>query len=119
MNRHTFIRSSLAAVAVLAFAGCSHMHSSSSSSEYGSSGGSMLTETYTATLTPGEEVPPAADSQGKGTFEMHLDIKTNEFTLSQLIGKLCPRVLIKLLGTRFILFGSPLRILRPCTFCKT
>jgi len=82
MNRQTFIRSSLAAACVLAFAGCSHMHgsSSSSSSDYGSSGASMLTETYVATLTPGEEVPPAAESQGKGAFEMKLDIKTNELT---------------------------------------
>jgi hypothetical protein len=79
MKRQTLIRSSLA-VAVLALAGCGHMHgSSSSSSDYGS-GGSMMTETYTATLSPGEEVPPAADSQGKGSFEMKLDAKTNEFT---------------------------------------
>jgi len=83
MKRQTFIRSSLVAAAVLALAGCGHMHgsSSSSSSDYGSAGGAaMLTETYTANMTPGEEVPPAAESKGSGTFEMKLDIKTNEFT---------------------------------------
>jgi hypothetical protein len=80
MNRQTLIRSSLAAVAVLAFAGCSHMHGDSSmSSDYGSAN-SALTETYTATLSAGEEVPPAADSKGHGTFEMKLDIRNNEFT---------------------------------------
>ncbi|MEJ6023329.1 CHRD domain-containing protein [Ramlibacter sp. PS4R-6] len=80
MKRQTLIRSSLA-VAVLALAGCGHMHgsSSSSSSDYGSAA-AMLTETYTATLTPAEEVPPAAESKGSGSFEMKLDIKTNEFS---------------------------------------
>jgi hypothetical protein len=80
MNRQTLIRSSLAAVAVLAFAGCSHMHGSSGgSSDYGSAS-AALTETYAATLSSGEEVPPAADSKGSGSFEMKVDIKTNEFT---------------------------------------
>ena len=82
MNRHTFIRTTLAACAVLAFAGCSHMHGGSGSSTgYGSPAASnALIETYTATLTPAEEVPPAANSKGSGSFEMKLDIKTNEFT---------------------------------------
>ena len=84
MNRQTLIRSSLAAIAVLAFAGCSNMGGSSSrgsSGDYGSpAGAAMATETYTATLSPNEEVPPAADSKGSGMYEMKLDIKTNEFT---------------------------------------
>jgi hypothetical protein len=82
MKRQTLIRSSLAFAAVLAFAGCSHMGGhSGGSSDYGSAGGSSaLTETYTATLTPAEEVPPAADSKGSGSFEMKVDIRSNEFT---------------------------------------
>jgi len=81
MKRQTLVRSSLVAAAVLALAGCGHMHgSSSSSSDYGSAGGNALIETYTATLTSAEEVPPAANSKGTGTAEVRLDIKTNEFT---------------------------------------
>jgi hypothetical protein len=81
MKRQTLIRSSLLAAAVLALAGCSNMRGGASgSSDYGSSGGSAMTETYTATLSPGEEVPPAANSKGSGSFEMKLDIKSNEFT---------------------------------------
>ena len=68
MDRATFIRSACAAAAALALAGCSHM---------GMSGGG---ETYTATLVPGEEVPPATDSQGRGTAEVHVDRATNELT---------------------------------------
>lgn len=79
MKRQTLIRSSLAAAALFALAGCSHMGGSSSSGDYGSAA-AMLTETYTATMSPGEEVPPAAESKGSGTFEMKLDIRTNEFT---------------------------------------
>jgi hypothetical protein len=75
MKRQTLIRSALAAAVVLAAAGCSHM-----GGDHHGGGASMLTETYTATLTPAEEVPPAANSKGSGSFEMKLDIKTNEFT---------------------------------------
>jgi hypothetical protein len=74
MKRQTLIRTALAAAIVLAAAGCSHMggdHSAPAAS---------LTETYTATLTPAEEVPPAANSKGSGSFEMKLDIRTNEYT---------------------------------------
>jgi len=74
MKRQTLIRSALAAAVVLAAAGCSHM----GGDHHG--GASMQTETYAATLTPAEEVPPAANSKGSGSFEMKLDIKTNEFT---------------------------------------
>ncbi|HUR90700.1 MAG TPA: CHRD domain-containing protein [Ramlibacter sp.] len=74
MKRQTLIRSAFAAAVILAAAGCSHMGGGSAPAA------SMLTETYTATLTPAEEVPPAANSKGSGSFEMHLDIKTNEFT---------------------------------------
>jgi hypothetical protein len=76
MKRATLIRSALAAAVVLAAAGCSHMEMHGSSAPAAAS----MTETYTATLSPGEEVPPAANSKGSGSFEMHLDIKTNEFT---------------------------------------
>lgn len=79
MKRQTLIRSSLVAAALLALAGCSHMGGASGSSDYGSAG-SAPTETYTATMSPGEEVPPAAESKGSGTFEMKLDIRSNEFT---------------------------------------
>jgi hypothetical protein len=62
------LAASCAAVAVLALAGCSHMGMSDSG------------ETYTATLVPGDEVPPAMDSQGRGTAEVHVDRATNELT---------------------------------------
>jgi hypothetical protein len=60
---------------LLALAGCSHMQGTS-----GASSSAGLTETYTATLSPGEEVPPASNSKGSGSFEMKVDIKSNEFT---------------------------------------
>jgi hypothetical protein len=37
-------------------------------------------QVYTATLTPAEEVPPAADSKGTGTAELRVDSRTNEMT---------------------------------------
>ena len=82
MKRQTLIRSSLAAAALFALAGCGHMHGSSSSTgDYGAApAAAALTETFAATLTPGEEVPPAAESKGSGTFEMKLDIRNNEFS---------------------------------------
>ena len=70
MNRHMLVRSALAAAAFVAVAGCSHMGNMMSSS---SSSSSSSMQTYTATLSPSEEVPPAADSQGKGTAEIHVD----------------------------------------------
>jgi len=75
MNRYTFVRAALAATAVAALTACSHMgmhHDAAPASN-------AMTETYTATLSGGEEVPPTS-SQGKGTFEMQLNIANNEFT---------------------------------------
>lgn len=76
MNRQTFVRSTLAAIAVVGIAGCA--------SKGGMMGGMMGTpsnvQVYTATLSPAEEVPPAANSQGKGTAEVRVDTSTNEIT---------------------------------------
>lgn len=82
MKRQTLVRSSLAAAALFALAACSHMGGSSSgSSDYGApAGGNAMIEVYRATLTPAEEVPPAAESKGTGTAEVRIDIRTNEFT---------------------------------------
>lgn len=78
MTRHTLIRSSLALSALLSLAACgTGMRSSSSGS---APAAARLTETYAATLSPAEEVPPAAESKGSGSFEMKLDIRSNEFT---------------------------------------
>jgi hypothetical protein len=75
MNRQTFVRSALAAIAVAGIAGCAHN---------GGMGGMMGTpsnvQVYTATLSAAEEVPPATDSQGKGTAEVRLDTTTNELS---------------------------------------
>jgi hypothetical protein len=76
MRRITLVRSAVAAAAMFALAGCSHMGGGGSS---GSSSASM-TQTFVATLTPAEEVPPATDSQGKGTAEVTVDLKTYEVT---------------------------------------
>ena len=75
MNRHTFIRTALAATTLAALAACSHMGMSGSGAA-----ATGLTETYTAKLSPGDEVPPAANSKGSGTFEMHVNLTNNEFT---------------------------------------
>jgi hypothetical protein len=75
MQRKTFVLSALAAAALFGLAGCAHHMGAHE-------GGMMMSsvQVYTATLTPGEEVPPAADSQGKGTAEVTIDTKTNELT---------------------------------------
>lgn len=70
MKRQTFV---LTAIAAIALAGCAGMQ------------GDMMgkrsnTQVYTATLSPAEEVPPAADSQGKGTAEVTVDTSSNELT---------------------------------------
>lgn len=70
MKRHTFVLSALAAVAL---AGCANMQS-------GSAAASSAVRVYTATLSPAEEVPPAANSKGSGTAEVRFDAKTNEIT---------------------------------------
>lgn len=81
MTRHTLIRSSLALAALVSLAACSTGMRSSSSGDYGSApAAARPAETYVATLSPAEEVPPAAESKGSGSFEMKLDIRSNEFT---------------------------------------
>jgi hypothetical protein len=77
ITRHTFLYTSLAAAALFGLAGCAHEGGMMSG---GGSSPSMTTEVYTATMTPGEEVPPAANSKGTGTAEVRIDIKTNELT---------------------------------------
>lgn len=73
MKRITFIRSSLALAAVVGIAGCAHHPM-----DHGTMAPHM--QVYTATLTPGEEVPPATDSQGKGTAEVQINTSTNEIS---------------------------------------
>lgn len=75
MRRITFVRSSLAFAAVLGIAGCAHQMGHDGMMAKPSS-----VQVYTATLTSGEEVPPAADSQGTGTAEVRVDTATNELT---------------------------------------
>ena len=72
MKRQTFVLATLAAVAL---AGCSHM-----GHDHGMAAKPSHMQVYMATMVPGEEVPPATDSQGKGTAEVHIDTTTNEIT---------------------------------------
>lgn len=74
MKRQTLIRSALAAAVVLAATGCSTMGGG------GSDAPPKIIETYAATLTPAEEVPPAAESKGSGSFEMKIDAISYEYT---------------------------------------
>jgi hypothetical protein len=57
--------------------GASSSSGSSSSSAAAPAAGMV---TYTATLMPSEEVPPAANSKGQGTAEVSIDPKTNELS---------------------------------------
>lgn len=74
MTRQRFVLTAFAAAAVFGLAGCAH--------HMAHEGGMMhsTVQTYTATLTPGEEVPPATDSRGSGTAVVTIDTKTNELT---------------------------------------
>ena len=76
MKRQTFVLTAFAAAAVFSLAGCAHHMAH----EGGMMTAPSTVQVYTATLTPGEEVPPATDSQGKGTAEVTIDTKTNELT---------------------------------------
>jgi hypothetical protein len=76
MKRITLVRSAVAVGALVALAGCSHMGGGSAPAPMSA----PMTETYVATLTPGDEVPPAAESQGRGTAEVTIDLKTYEIT---------------------------------------
>jgi hypothetical protein len=75
MNRQTFVRSTLAAAVVFGVAGCAHHMDHGSMSAAPSN-----VQVYTATLTPGDEVPPATDSHGSGTAEVRVDMSTNELS---------------------------------------
>ena len=77
MKRQTVIRSALAAAVVLAVAGCASRQSSAPAA---SAGPAPIYETYRATLSPNEEVPPAANSRGTGTAEVRVNIRDNSFT---------------------------------------
>lgn len=77
MRRITFVRSSLAIAAMLAVAGCAHQMGMG---QDGMTAKPSSVQVYTATMTPAEEVPPATDSQGKGTIEVRVDTSTNELT---------------------------------------
>jgi hypothetical protein len=76
MKRNAFVVSALAAAVLFGLAGCAH----EMAHEGGMMGHPANAQVYTATLTAGEEVPPATDSQGKGTAEVTIDTKTNELT---------------------------------------
>ena len=69
MKRQTFVLTAFAAAAVFSLAGCAHHMAH----EGGMMTAPSTVQVYTATLTPGEEVPPATDSQGKGTAEVTID----------------------------------------------
>jgi len=77
MKRTTFIRSTLALAAVFGIAGCAHHMDME---HHGSMATPSNVQVYTATLTPAEEVPPAAESKGTGTAEVRIDMATNEIT---------------------------------------
>ncbi len=76
MKRKTFVHSAMAAAIVFGLAGCAHQMAH----EGGMMGHPANVQVYTATLTAGEEVPPAADSQGKGTAEVTINTSTDELT---------------------------------------
>jgi hypothetical protein len=77
MKRITFVRSTLALAVAFGVAGCAHQMGAMGKS---SSSSSSNVKTYTATLAAADEVPPATDSQGKGTAEVRVDTSTNEMT---------------------------------------
>lgn len=73
MNRATFLRPAVAIAAVLALSSCAQQVESVKSMI-------GMDETYKATLTPQDEVPPARNSQGQGTAEVRVDPKTHEIS---------------------------------------
>ena len=77
MKRQTLVRSALAATVVLALAGCASQRTSAPAA---SAAPAPIYETYRATLSPNEEVPPAANSRGTGTAEVRVNIRDNSFT---------------------------------------
>lgn len=77
MKRHTLIRSALAAAVLLGLAGCA---SKGTGTPAASATPAPIYETYRATLSPNEEVPPAANSRGTGTAEVRVNIRDNSIT---------------------------------------
>jgi hypothetical protein len=90
MKRVTFVRSALALAAIVGIGGCAQnpgtaqggggaamASTASSSSAPASPTASAQEQVYTATLSSAEEVPPATDSQGKGTAEVRVNPATN------------------------------------------
>ena len=81
MKRQTLIRSAAAVAVVLGIGGCAQMRGSGQPAASAPAGGpAPIYETYRATLSPNEEVPPAANSRGTGTAEVRLNIRDNTFT---------------------------------------
>lgn len=76
MKRKAFLISAVSAAIVFGLAGCAHQMAH----EGGMMSHAANVQVYTATLTPGEEVPPATDSQGTGTAEVTIDTNTQELT---------------------------------------
>jgi hypothetical protein len=76
MKRKAFVLSTMAAAVVFGLAGCAHQMAH----EGGMMGHPANVQVYTATLTSGEEVPPATDSQGKGTAEVTVNTSTGDLT---------------------------------------
>jgi hypothetical protein len=76
MKRKAFVISAMAAAIVFGLGGCAHHMAH----EGGMMGQPMNVQVYTATLTPGEETPPATDSQGSGTAEVTINTSTDELT---------------------------------------
>ncbi len=72
INRQTFLCIAFAS-SVLALAGCAGQSMSSAAAP-------SSVQVYVATLSPSQEVPPAANSKGTGTAEVRIDTKTNELT---------------------------------------
>lgn len=77
LTRHTLISAAAAALLAAGLAGCA---SSGSGSMASPAPAAMPVQVYTATLTPAEEVPPAAESKGTGMAEVRYDPNTNEIT---------------------------------------
>jgi hypothetical protein len=86
MKRITFVHSALAFAVATGIAGCAQMGmgqgggAKASTTSSSSSPSSARMQVFTATLSSAEEVPPATDSQGKGTAEVRVDPGTNELT---------------------------------------
>ena len=72
INRPILLRTAFAA-ALLALVGCAGQPMSSSAPP-------STIQVYEGTLSPAQEVPPAADSKGTGTVEVRVDTRTYELS---------------------------------------